>query len=160
MIAFFSSQEGGPGGSPPPALTLSYGKQPRIWDSGRGVPVGSMETRDAEWPSAFLAGDRAAELRICANRRRGKRLSPALQRRSGPSPPRRGRSAAWSAAAAHRRGRRARRVGRARTNGGCEKRQRQAPPPLNPAPSQPHSRELQKFRGHGGHSQGTLSLPS
>lgn len=40
--------------------------------------------------------------------------------------------------------------GRAGTNGGCGKRQGQAPPPLTPAPARPHSREPQKLRGHGG----------
>ena len=88
MIAFFSSQEGGPGGSPPPALTLSYGKQPRIWDSGRGVPVGSMETRDA---SGLAPSWQETELRNCgAAQTGGEGSGSALHCKGARGRPRRG----------------------------------------------------------------------
>lgn len=72
---------GGPGGSQPPALTLNYVKQPR--DSARDVLLGSMETGDA---GGLAPSWQEIDPRSCANRRRGKQLKPALQRRSAAVP--------------------------------------------------------------------------
>lgn len=102
MTPFSSSQGGGPGRSQPPAVTRKHSKRPRKWGSGRSVPVGSMETRDAGGLAPGPAGDR---LPSCANRRRGKRSAPrTAERGSGPAPPQRRRSTAGSATAAHPRG--------------------------------------------------------
>lgn len=106
MTPFPPSQGGGPGRSPPPAVTWKYRKRPRSWGSGRSVPVGSMETRDA---GGLAPRWGETELLSGANGGRGKRSAPrTAERGSGPSPPRwrcrcrRGR--AGSAATAHPRG--------------------------------------------------------
>lgn len=137
MTPFSSSQGGGPGRSQPPAVTRKHRKRPRKWGSGRSVPVGSMETRDAGGLAPGPAGDR---LPSCANRRRGKRSAPrTAERGSGPAPPQRRRSTAGSATAAHPRGE-PRRAG-----DGEEERL-----PRTPAPSQRLNWERQKLRGHRG----------
>lgn len=146
MTPFSPSLVGGPRGSQPPALTLNYVKQPR--DSARGVPVGSMETRDAGGLAPSWQG---IDLQSCANRRRGKPLKPALQRRSAAvpaatragrggvcdrSPPTRAQSSAspgqWERMVAAK----GRRTGHRRRS--------------TEAPSQSQSRELQKLWGHVG----------
>lgn len=143
MAPLSPSLVGGPGGSEPPVLTLNYGKQPR--DSARGVPVGSMETRDAgglapSWQKIYQPR--------CANRRRGKPLSPALRRLSAAVPAaaraERGgvcdRSPPTRAQSSARPGEWERMVAAEGRRSGHRRRS-------TPAPSQSHSRAPQKLRG-------------
>lgn len=109
MTPFPSSQGGGPGRSPPPAVTRKYRKRPRSWGSGRSVLAGSMETRDA-------GGLAPGWLETAAQTGGGENARPprTAERGSGPSPPRsrRRRGRAGSAATAHPRGSLGGRVGR------------------------------------------------
>ncbi|ELK11510.1 hypothetical protein PAL_GLEAN10024976 [Pteropus alecto] len=59
----FSLSQGGPGGSQPPAVTQSYGKQPRNLGLREKRPSRFYGNERRGWPSTFLAGDRAMELR-------------------------------------------------------------------------------------------------
>ena len=158
MTTFSSSQEGGPGVSQTPALTLSYGKQPRIWDSGRGVPVGSMETRDA---SGLVQSWQETQLRSCANRRRGKPLSPALQRRSATVPaaaPGRGLRSQLTDAGA-KRGDSAESEQTAAEENARGRRRRRSPRPL-PSLTAERRRNFEGTEETSLQSQGTPCLPS
>lgn len=59
----FSLSQGGPGRSQAPAVTQSYGKQPRNLGLREKRPSRFYGNERRGWPSTFLAGDRATELR-------------------------------------------------------------------------------------------------
>lgn len=149
MTPFPSSQGGGPGRSQPPAVTRKYRKQPRIWGSGRSKrPSRFYGNERRRWPSAWLAGDRAAELR---QQEAGEWL--------GPAPPR-GAGAIASAVPAEQGGvchyraptREPRRASGKKS--GCR-----APPPL-PSVSTGNGRNFGGAEETSPRSQSTLYLPS
>lgn len=144
MTPFPPSQGGGPGRSPPPAVTWKYRKRPRSWGSGRSVPVGSMETRDA---GGLAPRWGETELLSGANGGRGKRSAPrTAERGSGPSPP-----VAVPVPAGQ--------GGVCRYRAPTREPRRRAPPPL-PSVSTGNGRNFAGTEEASPRSQGTLYLPS